>query len=766
MLRGILRVDHFRSMVNWQGDPSAVLGKRTVIYGGNGTGKTTISELLRLCCLDAPCNVHLQIHDGATRTLRLRPGDAAPLKLLVFNRDYVERNLQLFLTGTGTSEPLLVLGQRDVEAVGEREATTEDLVVTRARLLTTGPLDAEARTRISAAENNAKQSVIDVLSGFDPVAYNRTRYRVDIARNHLQGATLAPLPESDVRTQNQVLNTGGLAELDAEPHPGLNGVAVESTLRELLERTISSASIDRLREDPVLAAWVEEGLPLHDHRDACQFCGGALPESLLARYQGHFDDSLAKLRDDLAAFQRKIATKVSQLDSWRDSLPRAEDLEMSVREQYGSQLTAIDERLQRQRDFLDRASMLAQARLDNPFLTPSHGSGPIIEVDGSGADDALVAAVSNHEEMRRTLEERRRVAATKLEIHAISRHQPEFVNATRRRVQVARYRDALTSREARLRQRLTELDASESDSGLLADALNLDLQAYLGHAQLAIEVAAEGAGYHLRRSGQVATDLSEGEKNALALLYFLRSLEVDAVDPSETIVVIDDPVSSMDRDSLFAAYSIVLQRLEGFHQWIIMTHDFDFFRMCRLGLNKAWLKALRRRDAGDAEEEATPSVRFLECSIRVTSSQGQVTRVPTLREMPRRLLAHLTEYHYLFWRVSEALEQSEDDSLPLMPNAARRLLEGFLAFKVPSATDLRSRLDGLHAQYSLDEALVTRVYTFVNRMSHRDDPDPLAGLNFSAIQDELRCVIDLMESADPRHVDGLRKATSAVGHPT
>lgn len=55
-------------------------------------------------------------------------------------------------------------------------------------------------------------------------------------------------------------------------------------------------------------------------------------------------------------------------------------------------------------------------------------------------------------------------------------------------------------------------------------------------------------------TGKVAEDLSEGEKNFIAFLYFLQKVfgnDSDQEDTREKIVVIDDPVSSMDSGTLF-----------------------------------------------------------------------------------------------------------------------------------------------------------------------------------------------------------------------
>ena len=61
-------------------------------------------------------------------------------------------------------------------------------------------------------------------------------------------------------------------------------------------------------------------------------------------------------------------------------------------------------------------------------------------------------------------------------------------------------------------------------------------------------------------TGKVAENLSEGERNFIAFLYFhqlvLGSLEADSV-VRDKIVVIDDPVSSMDSSTLFVVGALV-----------------------------------------------------------------------------------------------------------------------------------------------------------------------------------------------------------------
>ena len=61
-----------------------------------------------------------------------------------------------------------------------------------------------------------------------------------------------------------------------------------------------------------------------------------------------------------------------------------------------------------------------------------------------------------------------------------------------------------------------------------ADELNAELKAYLGRDELRFEV--RESGYALTRSGQPVSNLSEGERTAIAFPHFLKSLQDKSFD--------------------------------------------------------------------------------------------------------------------------------------------------------------------------------------------------------------------------------------------
>lgn len=68
----------------------------------------------------------------------------------------------------------------------------------------------------------------------------------------------------------------------------------------------------------------------------------------------------------------------------------------------------------------------------------------------------------------------------------------------------------------------------------------------------------------IREDGSVATNLSEGERNFIAFLYFYHRVRgsQSSNEVKDKIVVIDDPVSSMDSSALFIVSALVREMIE------------------------------------------------------------------------------------------------------------------------------------------------------------------------------------------------------------
>ena len=111
-------------------------GSNNLIYGWNGTGKTTLSRLFRDLELGRPPErgeVTLRVNG---RDLRNESFAQSNIPVRVFNRDFINENV--FPVGRGEMPPILVLGAENIEKQQEVERLKKQRAKTQSNLETVG----------------------------------------------------------------------------------------------------------------------------------------------------------------------------------------------------------------------------------------------------------------------------------------------------------------------------------------------------------------------------------------------------------------------------------------------------------------------------------------------------------------------------------------------------------------------------------------------------------------------------------------------------
>ncbi|MBC9033488.1 AAA family ATPase [Sphingomonas sp. JC676] len=136
-------------------------------------------------------------------------------------------------------------------------------------------------------------------------------------------------------------------------------------------------------------------------------------------------------------------------------------------------------------------------------------------------------------------------ARDKLKRHYLTDQQSGHLSAV---ALEATNKDALVSSQnslQRIREQITDVRAQLRTHGPAATELNRLLKGYLGHSHISFEPVENG--YKVCRNKQESIKpLGEGEKTAVAFCYFLTSLAAEGRNIDDTIVVLDDPISSLD----------------------------------------------------------------------------------------------------------------------------------------------------------------------------------------------------------------------------
>lgn len=742
----------WRSLAPGFWPPDVPLGKGTVIYGHNGSGKSTLAELLLdLSQKSAAAEVVWEPSNGKKQAVR--PGASCPSPdMAVFTRKWVQANLNQFLAGEN-ADAIVTLGEEAIGAKEEEERLEGEIERLRRASEKAEGTKTKADMKVTALARAVQDRLVTELQRFNHNHYTKNRYSVGKVSELLRA------PRTDF--PDLAAHTDALVRLGEDAPSAVAAVAFApaladelSPLEELLGRTPTSVILTELEADPAAQSWVERGRALHIERSQCLFCEGAIGEQRRQQLARHFDESWLQIRSESQQLLDTVAGHRTALTTWPASLPAPEALASDLRAAYGQAVQETNNEVQARLEQLEQIAISLGEKIKDPVSTP-----PAPDVSGLTTPlpiTLLAEAVAEHNEQVQRQDELR---AERLEVvfnHIVGSESRNFRDGEKEAVAAEDDLDAAT-KDAKLAERTLEsLKQASFTEKKMADQLTADLARVYGKHHLTIAVTDDGKSYSCRRGDEPATNLSEGERTTLSLLYFLRNLEdqqTRGAKPTDRIVVIDDPSSSLDRESLFATHEWLVSTLQKFGQYIVLTHDFNLLRLFISSHRSKWNDSASQIGKQNAGEVHFPRVSFLE--LFATTVNGE--RTSKLGQLPSLLRNNTTEYGYLFLMVMKGIEQPDDhERLFLLPNAARRVLEVFASYKAPHRPNFLQQLEWLVKEQPSEPH--RDVFDFCNRFSHGEGPETVEVLDARTVQGDIRRCMQFLRSVDEDHFNKMCEA--------
>lgn len=718
------------------------LSRYNLIYGWNGTGKTTISNLFRSLELrrSPECDVELLVNNVPVK------GDdfvQAVLPVRVFNRDFISTNV--FPVGGGEVPPIFVLGEESAEKQAQVERLKGDKATvqstfetaTQEKIKAERALDKHCIDRATLIRETLRSSGSNNYNNYDKARYKR---RISMLNNgDKANYPLAEEERERLLSQSQATPKASISKVPLQL-PNIQKIT-DSTL-QLMQKSVVSSAIAALKADPLLSSWIRDGLSLHLQRetDHCLFCEQPLPDSRLATLEAHFNVEYEQLL-------RQLDAQIAELEANLRSISQAS---LPNRAQFYEDLVAEFDQAKITFDtttatLANHLAKLIKAINDKKQKIFESQSLEIATPDiRSSVIDDINVIIQRHNQTCADFQGYVNAAREKLEADSVVSSLNEYQGLA----------DALKSQESaideaqtqtqQLSAQITQLERDIIEHRQPAEELNQDLRDYLGHAELQLDV--KDTGYTITRNGTSARSLSEGEMTAIALLYFLKTLKDRRFELDKGLVVLDDPVSSLDANALFMAFAFIRRCVEEAAQIIILTHNFTLFRQV-----KNWFHHLNSQKNKNDTSKRPARFYMLECSL---TNQGRRSRIALLDPL---LEQFESEYHYLFARIYRRANTHEQDGLEanyIFPNMARRLLETFLAFRRPqNPGKLHQKLKSIN----FDENKKVRILRFLHTYSHADaivepEHDPFA---LGEAQDVLTDLLGLMKHEDAAHYDAM-----------
>ncbi|WP_217134117.1 AAA family ATPase [Leucobacter chinensis] len=730
------------------------LARVNVIYGGNGSGKSTLARVFSEMTTTEPSDtvLHVDVHDAAaTRRQVTDRSDPFWSRLRVFDKQFVRKNLLFDVNNRSDALPLLVLGEPNVQRdqqITEIDARLEelssdlpkarnaaDVANKAARKLATdtartiGQELQAAGGRYSSRGYDARR-VAEALLSIDEATHQRSDEEMTADLSIVQGQRLEPV--SLVQNTEQ------------------NFRALEDDVATALGQTITNAALESLAGNPVNESWVQQGLRLHEHRDECLFCANPITNDRRSKLESHFDESFRNLQDQLQSLDQRLQQEEGSLQSTLSAAREPGYLYNDLQEQHHSRMQNLSTVAEQYNERIVALRAKVAQKLASPFSSIDIGQLPGVNAISF---ESVNEVLEQHNARSSSYQEEVNAAARRVEQSRLA----SIVTVHREHTQTAKEQselaDELQREQETIKAERGRLNVADLDASPLAEELTRDVASLLGRDELVF--SRQDDRYSIQRNGKPATALSEGEQTAISLLYFLCSLRDEKTRGVIATVVIDDPVSSLDQEILVGASSHLWSALVGNgskHQVILLTHSFELFRMWSNQLDR--IRGIMKKQGGYSIYELRARYETL--------PDGSAHRRPAMiswtDENLRKKLR--SQYHYHFWRVADVLQvnavegniPTELEASVIIPNAARQMLEAFLAFKYPSKIgDFEGSMRRAFEVKAVDDPLRQRVTRFVHRQSHNEEADISKPVRIGEAIIVLRAAFEFINAVDPEH---------------
>lgn len=731
--------------------------KYNLVYGFNGTGKTTLSRVFRSLEIgkradQLPQQCSFSVDFGGQQVgIDDLPSSAWKDRILVFNQDFVDETVEW---REGSLQPVFYIGREQAGYVRILEALQKGEERRAVAMKEAG----RAADRADTVLRNFKRQRASLIAEDLNLGRRYDARTLDRDYESFDQSIHIPLSDEDRSSRRVTINLSSPGEVVSVPNLVSGIVGIQEQAGRLPSGSVGQQLASSLASHPAMLGWVRAGFHYHSENalTECLFCTKGLEGKRLAELAGMFDDAFEAFQADgeaiLAAlnaeaqsyanFLASLPPKEAFADQFRPAAARALETIRAVVADLASASTGLKDYVERRLEAPNASASLPQSQAE------------ILDLSAR-ADDALAdleGRANEHNLYVQNFIAVQAKAAGELRAHHLLQGQDEYRQLTGELAAFTGRLDRTTKlhqsqggRVARVRNRL------RSHGPALA-VINPLLSAYLGHAELQLQSAEEGYTI-LRRGRPLEGPLSEGEKTALSFCYFISRLNENQKRKAELIVVVDDPISSLDAKALNYAFNLMKNNFEGVAQLFVLTHNVNF-----MNETKKWLKNKARGENGPA----TATLYFLETTLSAGDNDGEC-RLTKLVEMPKLLRDYDSEYHYLLSQIIRCADAGDADiSLSYgLPNAIRKALELFLAFKAPGPDGVDSKLNHRTVRdCGVDQAALAALGRMTNLESHGDSLDDLITFSPMTIEETRRsagALLALMEQMDGPHLARMRQ---------
>ena len=755
--------------------------KLNIIYGRNYSGKTTLSRLFR----SIENKILHNDYDSPDFAFTLEDGSKVNqdnlidnnIDICVYNTDFVKDNLNWLHNEDGTIKPFAILGEINIEVekkiqefndkLGdspdevEKEGYRKGLYFElKAKEKKFDVIKNDYKTKKDSIEKKLKDKAnndIKTNSLYKDVNYTVPKIKRDIETIKTQ--IVIKLTDEDIEQHKKLIKEETKRDVTELPEKKPNFVKYYNETKELLDRQIKpSDTIQDLINDSLLQEWVRQGRSLHENkRNTCAFCGNSIDDKLWDKLDKHFNKESEILR-------KEILNKIEELKKAKNGLDNF--IKFNEKDFYSQLENDVKKLLDKWKilkaQYSENIGMLIQLlekREKNIFQELQIENIEDISDEILKFFQDINILIKEHNSKTKTLSDDQEKAIKELRLNEV-RKFIEAIDYDKKIEELNKIEDNKSKAEEERSkislkideyiEEIRKLKTQLNDESKGAELINEYLEKFFGYNGFKL-VAIEddsGARYKIQRNGIDAKNLSEGECSLVSFCYFIARIKDKLNDSSrQTILYIDDPISSLDNNHIFFVFSLIesmITKEKKYKQLFISTHNLDF------------LKYIKRLTAKKED---------LEYFI-IEVEQKQNDKRSTMKLMPSHLKEFITEFNYLFSEIYKFYKPATGDrkrqientynKFYNIPNNIRKFLEYYLFYKYPNSSNPLENLDKL-----FDNNIPALLNRIVNEFSHLTYID--RGWNPMDVPEIEKCVKIVIEKIKEKDSEQFEALKASIG---
>ncbi|MDD9867882.1 MAG: AAA family ATPase [Candidatus Campbellbacteria bacterium] len=750
---------------NW-GSETNDFKKFNLIYGWNRSGKTSISRIFasceKKCTYDENKFKQYPKHgefEIKTDSVSIKDTDVINniLPIKVFNQDFIDENISF--DDSNLCNPIIYVSDKDIQSKRQLEklkldsddfskkhilAEKEILIQQKIKDNFLVPLaknikdDLNLNYTKTTVENLIKQIGIDNFDGKFLSDENERNY-TNIINNE-------PKNEQHKLSDYQINFSFNSKIID-------NFQKIFEEVKNLLNKNVISESLDRLKNDQDLNTWVKHGFDLHKTKEEtkkCLFCEKPLDKDFLDTLSRHFSEDYEKLQNQINDLKNGILRFKEQ-----EVEVENKDLYPNLKSGYKNNAENLNKCIRKMNEWIDKTVEILEEKYNKPLDVVNSPDTPQDFLNSYNSSIAkLNAIIEEHNEKTKNHTQEVEKAKEQLVMHMIAKalSEEDLKKMNNDLEQAINNENTIKTNLDKINPDIQKLENQSSDIGVAIADVNKHLKEFFGEEEITLELAKENKGYSIKRNGEIAENLSEGEKSAIAFSYFIVKVGEKEFDKSNGIIFIDDPISSFDSNFIYHCFSIIRTHFSEVGQLFISTHNFQFFNLI-----KNWfIRNNKNRKKGNKDEccEFFMVENFIESN----------TRKARIVALDKTLREYKSEYHFLFYNLKKFVEREDIqyEDFYTIGNMARRFFDIFADFKRPTIEDQKTKLEELVKDINDPEEKIsiaekTKAYKLINDFSHNSDPaSAIEHKDKSEIKDAIKILLSIVKESDPKHFELLK----------